>query len=337
MMGMGNQGMPGPATHFHQIPPQNQHMHQFNGHQGGQHGHGGQALANGGWQAQNQADHHDYYLAGHGSAPTHHQNGHQMMPGSLGYSQTVPHTPHSPSLQAGGLNPLQRGMRTGTGGPPFSHHDQFPGQPAPFGNGMYGPGAGPQNYSGFNNLGGSGVMPGAPGPRGPVNGQPGYGHGGVPPTNLQFKTIQPQTPMYYGHPHDPIHAIGDPNDPLSHFRANPARVDLVHESRGKVGYSPKPKREEVHTSHAKQQQGYGEKLIQSQLTFELDPTARKAPPKPILKKTGPIKSGKRPKNAIFNQDVLVHEVESWKIYNVDMAKEAKKNFRRESQSECRLV
>lgn len=61
------------------------------------------------------------------------------------------------------------------------------------------------------------------------------------------------------------------------------------------------------------------------------------PPKGILKPRGG--GQKKGIKAKFNQDVMVHEIESFKIYNVDMGKEAKKNFRRESSGsgDCALI
>lgn len=342
MMSIGNPRPQGPG-YFQGVPPQQGFPpNSFNGH-GGQREPGyANYPQNQNMPNRSKSDYHDYYMTGGNAGQNQLQLGQPGLPGSLGYSQSIPGSPQGHSGPSNGFNPLQRNMRPGTGGALFPPQDPFSGSSNPYGLNLNGQAPGQQAYSGFNNLGNSGVLPGAPGPRGQGNenfqfGPRGQVQGGIPPNNLHFKQAPAQSPMNYGHPHNPIHAIGDPNDPLSTFRANPARVDLEHESRGKVGYSPKPKREEFAGNRYDQHQSNGEKLIQSQLTFDHDPMARRAPPKPILKRTGNSMAGRRPKSAKFNQDVLVHEVESWKIYNVDMAKEAKKNFRRESQSECRLV
>jgi hypothetical protein len=181
--------------------------------------------------------------------------------------------------------------------------------------------------------------------------QNGYNYSPQNPSQLQH-TVQPQqfslsqSPQHYP-PQQPMYpqanyqataANGQNlNDSAARgydrFKANPNLVDLEHERRGKVGYSPKPRREET-MKRRPEGSHQGENLISSQLTFTNDPTQRRAPPRPILKRANAPKKGR---SATFDQNVLVHEVESWKLYNVDMGKEAKRNFRRESQQECTLI
>lgn len=338
MMTIGGQRPQAPPQFGGNQPQQGFQLQKFNSQPGGQgrpmngdylQGPGGRSLDN----------HHDYYLGNSGvSTP---QPAMPNLPGSLGYKQGPMSMPQSP-MQPGNYNPLQRRIGDPQGKAFQSPQNPFTGHRGQLGNGAPSPGSGPQTFNNFNTMGNSSISGGVPGPRSNPGDYPGFGPrnqaaGGISTDNFEFKPVTPQSPKSYGHRHEPVHSIGDPNDPLSRFRANPSRVDLVQESRGKVGYSPKPKREALAGAAGNQHQAYGEKLVQSQLTFDHNPTARKVQPKPILKKGKSNWNSGRPKSATFNQEVLVHEVESWKIYNVDMAKEAKKNFRRESQSECRLV
>ena len=112
---------------------------------------------------------------------------------------------------------------------------------------------------------------------------------------------------------------------FTRYKQNPNLIDLEHESRGKVGYSPKPKREDHD----------GENMINSTMKFYDDPSNQRVQTKPILKPKD--SRSKHSRKVYFNPDILVHEVETWKIFNVDMGKEAKKNFRRESNPECSLI
>lgn len=170
-----------------------------------------------------------------------------------------------------------------------------------------------------------------------------------PPNNGMYNTDYPQNDMYFntnpppslnpiynqqnaflnGHQPQAANSIHRAKDTLtpqySRYKQNPNLIDLEQESRGKLGYSPKPKREDHQ----------GENLINSTMKFYDDPNNKPAQTKPILKpKDSRSKHGKR---VFFNPDVLVHEVETWKIFNVDMGKEAKKNFRRETNQDCSLI
>lgn len=234
-------------------------------------------------------------------------------------------------------NPLLFTMGNGVGNSTATPEGKSLG----YGNGMPSPNRSNIGQGMYDRNGNYGVQDGAPGPRSLYGAQGGQGHyekqGGINPNSVQFKQALPQSPMPYGHQHPPVHAIGDMNDPLSKFRSEPHRVDLEGGSRGKVGYSPKPRRDDFGGSHHKQGLAQSENLVESQHTFTTNPRLKKAPPRSILKKTGQGNMKNRPKSTTFNQDVMVHEVESWKIYNVDMGKEAKRNFRRESQQECSLI
>ena len=356
MMSMGQpRGPPGqPQPQFYSVGPSHPQM------QGPGQGFGGPGGAGGrpaeGWQGGamgRKPEQHDYYLGSPGlgqSSAMAGPHGPQGPPGSLGYGQAMPLSPQGGPAQPGGFNPLQRGMRPGVGGPGIPGQPDYLARPAGFGYQQPGQPAGQPGPGGFGDLRESGAGRGAPGPKAGQPYQNGFGYsgplpGGVHPGSVQFKPTGPQPPQYYEQPQDPNYALGDPRDPLANFRPDPlasyrpnaGRVDLEHESRGKVGYSPKPRREDLPDPARRQPPHAGENLIQSQYTFNANPSSKKAPPKPILKRTGESRFGPKPKSATFNQDVLVHEVESWKIYNVDMAKEAKKNFRRENQSECRLL
>lgn len=229
---------------------------------------------------------------------------------------TMDEVPKSPGIQAGnhGQSYHIGASNSGRGQPSPAHH-------------------------GYLNL--SGAQGGAPGPRSMDDFNAGLNRsgrqGGINPNNVEFKHANLQSPIPYGHHHEPVHAIGDMNDPLSKYRAHPNKVDLEGGSRGKLGYSPKPKRGELEKAHHRPDVAQSENLVSSHHMFGNNPRLKKAPPKSILKKKDKTSMKNRPKSTTFNQDVMVHEVESWKIYNVDMGKEAKRNFRRETQQECVLI
>lgn len=187
----------------------------------------------------------------------------------------------------------------------------------------------------------SGAFNGAPGPRaipGNVNGETYPRHQEmIHPESYQYKPFSPQSPSEYGHAHTPVHSIGDIHDPLSMYRAGHGAMDIENQSRGKLGYSPKPKRDYDGGGLRREPQTTQGNIVKSELTFENNPHMKRAPPKPILKSSENRRFTQGHRSIRFNNDVMVHEVESWKIYNVDMGKEAKKNFKRESQQECTLI
>ena len=135
------------------------------------------------------------------------------------------------------------------------------------------------------------------------------------------------------------HLNVQPNQ-LHNYLENHDLDGLDGKHKGKLGYSPEPRKfiDPALDKIKRKQAHEGENMISSQLTFIENPNRSKAPQKPILKdRSQRIDTKKHGKAVTFNQNVMVHEIESWKIYNIDMGKESKRNFKRESHQECTLI
>lgn len=108
--------------------------------------------------------------------------------------------------------------------------------------------------------------------------------------------------------------------------------NLEVETAGQVGYSPKIKKEPIAAGFT--QSVLSNSVLQNQEKSNPSGLVQK-PVRPILKLHG--KKERKNFNVKFNSEAQVYEVESYKFYNVDMGKEAKKNMRLENQSDCSLI